>query len=215
MTQKVFGPRERLILKGPQSLTTQELFMVLLCSGIQKHPVERISKKVEALIHSILPSNLSIDTLCKIPGIGKTKACILLAAVELSQRLNQEHSLRFTSPNMVSAYLYELQDTTKEIVVCLYLSARYMLIHKEILAVGSLNQTIISPREVFSHVQTNPIAFIILAHNHPSGDPTPSEEDKAFTMRIREAGNIIGISLLDHIIIAQTHIYSMKEHGYL
>ncbi len=212
---KLYGPREKLLKYNAESLTTQELIAILLNSGTQNHSVLYLAKQVEALIHNNLTTSIHISDLLKIKGIGKAKACIMLSVIELTQRLSSKSTISFTSPHMVGAFLYELQESKKETVVCLYLSARQTLLHKEILAIGSLNQTIISPRDVFLPIRSLPLAYMILAHNHPSGDPTPSEEDKAFTQRIQEAGNIIGVTLLDHVILSKNQAYSMKEHGYL
>ncbi len=212
---KAYGPREKLLRHKAESLTTQELIAILLNSGTHEHSVLYVSKQVETLIKNNAGITLDLADLLKINGIGKAKACIMLSVIELSQRLSSRSTISFTSPNMVGAFLYELQDSKKETVVCLYLSARHTLLHKEILSVGSLNQSIIAPRDIFLPIRNHPVCYIILAHNHPSGDPTPSNEDIAFTNRVVEAGNIIGVTLLDHMILSKNQTYSLKEHGYL
>ena len=208
-------PRERLISSNAKILTTKELFTVILGSGTQGTPVERVASQVATLFETHQVGNITIDDLLNIRGIGKSKACTLFAMLELADRLKTRQELMFRSPTVVWTFLQRYAESQKEQLICLYLNARYQLVHQEVLAVGALNQLVISPRDVFSPIKNYPIASIILAHNHPSGDPTPSEDDVAFTKRIKDSADLLGIELVDHIVIAKTSWASMKEKGEL
>ncbi len=208
-------PRERLQSLGLQTLSTQDLICVLLGSGTKIVSVNVLAQRITKLLEYTTPSELSIDMLLKIKGIGMAKACILLAAFELTERFRKERALSFSSPQTVASHLHELQSSQKEMLIGLYLNARYTLEHKEVLAVGSINQILIYPYEVFSPIKHYPVANIILVHNHPSGDPEASSDDLEFTKRMREAADILGITLIDHIILAKHGVYSCKEHGVL
>jgi DNA repair protein RadC len=208
-------PRERLLSQGAQVVSTTELLSILIATGTHAHSVESIAKQVEALVRLHRVNEMTKEMLLGITGIGEAKACTLLAALELGERLQAEEAQSFTSPDVVANYLQDLQSSQKETLVGLYLNARYLLVHKEVLSIGSLNQTILEPRDIFSAIKQFPVAYLILAHNHPSGDPKPSEEDKEFTLRMQEAGELLGIELVDHIIIAKHKRFSFKEEKYL
>lgn len=215
MNSSNLRPRERLLSQGAQTVSTIDLISILIATGTQSHSVEAIAKQVDALMHQRRVNEITKEMLLQIAGIGTAKACTLLAAFELGERLQTEEAQSFTSPEVVANYLQELHNSHKETLVGLYLNARYILVHKEVLSIGSLNQTILEPRDVFSAIKQFPVAYVILAHNHPSGDPKPSEEDKEFTLRMQEAGELLGIELVDHIIIAKQGKFSFKEEKYL
>jgi len=208
-------PRERLISANAKILSTKELFTVILGSGTRGMPVERVASQVATLFETRQVGNITVTDLLNIRGIGNSKACALLAMLELADRLKTRQELMFRSPTVVWTFLQRYAESQKEQLICLYLNARYQLVHQEVLAVGALNQLVISPRDVFSPIKNYPIASIILAHNHPSGDPTPSEDDVAFTKRIKDSADLLGIELVDHIVIAKTSWASMKEKGEL
>jgi DNA repair protein RadC len=113
----------------------------------------------------------------------------------------------------VLVHLYDLRTSSREQIVGLYLNARMKLIHKEILSIGAFNQAVITPKEIFSVIKQLPVMYLVLAHNHPSGDPSPSEEDLAFTKRVAQAADMLGIQLLDHLIVGKTSHYSFKQAG--
>ena len=204
-------PRERLISSDAKILNTKELFTVILGSGTPGTPVERVASQVATLFETHQVGNITVDELLKIRGIGKSKACALLAMIELAERLKVRQELMFRSPTVVWTFLQRCAESQKEQLICLYLNARYQLVHQEVLAVGALNQLMISPRDVFAPIKHHPVASIILAHNHPSGDPTPSEDDIAFTQKMKNAADLLGVELVDHIVIAKTSWISMKE----
>lgn len=204
-------PREKLIANGVQTLTTQEVLMTILGSGNRKHSVEKIAIQIEALLHRMPLQEISTQALLHIPGIGISKACLILGVFELTQRLQRKQELAFTSPSVAWSFLQQYACSTKEHLVCLYLNARYQLVHQEVLAVGSLNQLMIFPRDVFSPIKHHPVAAIILAHNHPSGNSTPSADDLTFTQTVKRAADLLGIELIDHIVLTKTGFYSIQK----
>ncbi len=207
-------PREKLINKGPEALKNKELLAILLGSGYEGKNVIAIA---ENLLNKYPVENLADVPFAKIKnlkGIGHAKACKLLAAFELSRRvfsINTSPSPIIQNPDDVLAVIADLHKNKKEHLVALYLNARNQLLHKETISVGSLNVNMINPREVFSPALEHSAAYVILAHNHPSGEATPSKEDVQVTRRIVKAGKIMGIDVLDHIIVGNNSHVSLEE----
>lgn len=207
-------PREKLLLRGAQELTTHELFMILLGSGNKNISVQHLAQKVTKLFENT--KQVQLNDLTQIKGIGLAKATLLLASLELTERLKPRHPEEvLNSVDKVLVHLFDLKSAMREQVVGLYLNARMKLIHKEILSIGSNNQSLITPKEVFGVIKQLPVSYFILAHNHPSGDTTPSTDDILFTKRLAEGGKILGIELLDHLIIGKETQYSFKQAGKL
>lgn len=207
-------PLEKLVLKGASNLSDAELIAILLHTGTK---VKNVIQLAEHLVHKNCLNKLSthsIADLTKTAGIGLVKAGRILAAVELGQRLFAPlhlQKIRITSTNQAIDQLREFANRRQEHLVALYLNARSELIKKEILSVGNLNTNLIEPKEVFSPALTSPCAGIILAHNHPSGDPQPSQDDLIFTKQIYQAGIILGVALIDHLIICQSDYFSFRQ----
>jgi len=208
-------PREKLIRGGVESLSTQELLMVLIGTGIKNKSVRSLAQQLLPIFRSAEGKSLSFQDFRSIRGIGMAKSCLFIAGQELFYRLQQKKAFSFQSPEAVLSQLQDLRFSTREKMVCLYLSARYRLVHKEIIAVGSLNQIIIQPRDIFTPSKGLPIAWVIIAHNHPSGSCEPSQDDIAFTKRVAEAGKLLGIELLDHIVVTEKEHRSLKSMGIL
>ena len=208
-------PRERLIAMGAAGLRTSELLMTILGTGIKGAPVAEVAKKLTIVFEETPLQEIRVETLTKIRGVGNSKACAILAMLELAERLHMKEDIAFTSPSIVWSLLQTYAESSKEHLICLYLNARYQLVHREVLAIGSLNQLMIFPRDVFAPIKNFPIVNIILAHNHPSGDPSPSEDDVVFTKKMKEASALLGIELLDHIIITKKKFVSLKEQKLL
>lgn len=164
-------------------------------------------------------ADLSVDQLMELKGIGPAKAVQLLASLELGRRLSRsslDHKIVIRSPEDAAAYVMEdLRYEQREHFVCLFLNTKNHVIGHETLSIGSLNASIVHPREVFRAAIKKSSASIICVHNHPSGDPTPSPQDLDVTKRLVEAGELIGIDVLDHIIIGDTSFLSMKQKGYM
>ncbi|MET3196277.1 DNA repair protein RadC [Bacillus sp. OAE603] len=213
-------PRERLIKEGPSSLSTQELLAIVLRTGTKNESVLQISNQ---LLHKFdglrLLMNASIEEISNINGIGEAKATQLLAAFELGKRINRlqfEERFVIKSPDDCAKFMMdEMRFLEQEHFICLYLNTKNQIIARETIFKGSLNASIVHPREVFKEAFRRSASSIICLHNHPSGDPTPSREDIEVTKRLVECGKIIGIELLDHIIIGEHKYISLKEKGYV
>lgn len=213
-------PRERLIKEGPSSLSTQELLAIVLRTGTKNESVLQISNQ---LLHKFdglrLLMNASIEEISNINGIGEAKATQLLASFELGKRINRlQYEDRFVvkSPDDCAKFMMdEMRFLEQEHFICLYLNTKNQIIARETIFKGSLNASIVHPREVFKEAFRRSASSIICLHNHPSGDPTPSREDIEVTKRLVECGKIIGIELLDHIIIGEHKYISLKEKGYV
>ena len=213
-------PRERFIKLGPQNLSNQELIAIILRTGTKAESViqlaQRLIKEFEGLR---MLKDATLEELTKIKGIGKAKAIQLLAAVELGRRINSltnEERYAIRSPEDGANYVMdEMRFLNQEHFVCLYLNTKNQVIHKQTVFIGSLNASIVHPREVFREAFRRSAASIICLHNHPTGDPTPSREDIEVTRRLKECGRMIGIEILDHIIIGDKKYVSLKEKGYL
>ena len=213
-------PRERLIKEGSSSLSTQELLAIVLRTGTKNESVLQISNQ---LLHKFdglrFLMNASIEEISNINGIGEAKATQLLAAFELGKRINRlqfEDRFVIKSPDDCAKFMMdEMRFLEQEHFICLYLNTKNQIIARETIFKGSLNASIVHPREVFKEAFRRSASSIICLHNHPSGDPTPSREDIEVTKRLVECGKIIGIELLDHIIIGEHKYVSLKEKGYV
>jgi len=211
---KLERPRERLISKGTQNLKDEELLAILLGTGVEGKSVIEVAKQILRKYSKKRLLKLTYSDLSKIKGIGPAKACTILAAQELIKRalkIGEETLPKIQSIKDVIAQFSYLRDKSREHLAALYLNARNEVIFKKHLFVGTLDANIAHPREVFKHALEQNAASIILVHNHPSGDPEPSKADLEITKRILEAGKIMGIDVLDHIIITKTKVFSFKE----
>ncbi|RID88174.1 JAB domain-containing protein [Peribacillus asahii] len=213
-------PRERFLQDGPESLSDQELFALLLRTGTKEESVLQMANRLlDAFEELRLLKEASIEELTAIKGIGEAKAIQLLAAVELGRRIHRVNSQEryvIRSPEDGAKYCMEdMRFLTQEHFVCLYLNTKNQVLHKRTIFIGSLNASIVHPREIFKEAFRRSAASIICLHNHPSGSPDPSKEDIEVTKRLVECGKIIGIDLLDHIIIGEHKYVSLKEKGYL
>jgi len=211
-------PRERMLKYGPGSLGNAELLAILLRTGTRSESAirlaERVLKECDGLRNL---TDMTVEQLTSIRGIGEAKALQIQAGIELGRRLasiRSADSQVIRSPQSAAGLLMEdMRYLQKEHFVCLFLNTKNVVIAKETLSIGSLNATIVHPREVFRAAIKRNSASIICAHNHPSGDPTPSSEDIALTRRLCEAGEIVGIDVLDHLIIGDGRYVSLKEKG--
>ncbi|MFZ2188215.1 MAG: DNA repair protein RadC [Candidatus Moraniibacteriota bacterium] len=209
-------PREKLIEKGAENLRDSELMAILLRTGTKGKDVMKVSREVLRKNPTKNLLALNFKDLAKIKGIGPGKACLLLAAFELTKRALEVEDNNL--PTIISAkdavaQLQELRNVKKEHFVVLYFNARNQLIHKETVSIGTLNASLIHPREVFKSAIDQLAASVILAHNHPSGSAEPSEDDLEVTRRLKEAGKILGIEVLDHIIVTKNGFASFQEKG--
>src|SRR5512133_313464 len=216
-------PREKMLRQGAHSLTNAELLALILRTGDSATQKSAIDLGREIIGH--FGDNLrelgsaDLSQICAIKGMGLAKASGMKAAFTLASRLQArklEHLDRFTSPRQVFDYFHhEFRDSRKEYFLVLLLDGKNRIIRRVQISEGSLNQSIVHPREVFSPAVKESAAAIILVHNHPTGDPSPSTEDIAITRRLREAGDIMGIKVLDHIIVGDGEFISFVERGLL
>ncbi|MCS7458727.1 DNA repair protein RadC [Paenibacillus doosanensis] len=211
-------PRERMMQYGAQALSNAELLAILLRTGtVQEsavHLAQRLLSQAGGLRNLV---DMSLQQLTEIKGIGEAKGLQVQAGIELGRRLARSgmtETVTVRSPEDVSGLMMEeMRYLQKEHFVCLFLNTKNHVIGQETLSMGSLNASIVHPREVFRAAIKRSSASIICVHNHPSGDPTPSSEDVQMTQRLVEAGDIVGIDVLDHVVIGDRRYISLKEQG--
>ena len=211
---KTERPREKLISKGPQNLKDEEFLAILLGTGVEGKNVIEVAKQILNKYSKKRLLKLTYNDLSKIKGIGPAKACTILAAAELVKRalkIGEETLPVIRSTKDVIAQVGYLRNKLREHLVATYLNARNEMLFRKHIFIGTLDANIAHPREIFSEALRQNAAAIILVHNHPSGDPEPSKADLEITKRILEAGKIMGIDVLDHIIITKTKVFSFKE----
>lgn len=206
-------PRERLEIVGVENLSAEELIAILLRTGTKKETSKALATKILTHYNNINElSNASINSLTKLPGIGKAKATSLIAAIELGKRVHyQTDNINpiLKNGDSIYEYMYPLfKNKKQEYFYALYLDSKLKLITKKMLFKGTLNNSSAHPREIFKEALLESAAFIIVVHNHPSGDPTPSSEDSLITKTLFETGSLIGIPVIDHIIIGENSYYS-------
>jgi len=213
-------PRERLFRYGAYALSNAELLAIILRTGSQKEDVLSLCNRIISDCNG-LNGLLSCDTqdFLSLCGIGEAKAAQLIALSEISKRFKAFKSgdeYRITSAKSAAEYVMEdMRYLKKEYLKLIMLNSKNVVISVKHISVGSLNSAIVHPREVFLEAIKNSSASIIICHNHPSGDPTPSKEDINITNRLKECGKILGIEVLDHIIIGNGIYVSLKERAFL
>lgn len=209
---RIDRPREKLIQYGPEKLSNSELLALLLRSGNKDINAIELARKILKKFGAKKLPILIFKDLNKISGLGPAKACEIIACFELGKRLLKDKKVQiYLTPKEIWEELRDLRNHKKEHFVIFYLDSRNQEIKREIISIGSLNANLVHPREVFEPAVRNFTAQIILAHNHPSGDPIPSEDDLEITKRLVEAGKILGIEVIDHIIVAKDNFFSFKE----
>jgi DNA repair protein RadC len=211
-------PRERLQKFGPEALSAQELLALIIGRGIPRKSVMSIAQELLAKFGNVKAiSQASIEELSQIKGIGLAKAAQIKACFELGRREELEPELKnfdIKDPEaVVKAIRASIKDKAKEHFKLILLNPRNKIIGISTISVGTLNASLVHPREVFKDAIMHSAASVVLAHNHPSGDPEPSEDDITITKRLIEAGKILGIEVMDHIIIAKNGFFSFKEKG--
>jgi len=211
---KVDRPREKLAKYGPGKLSNSELLAILLRTGAKGINVVELSNKILKKFSGQGLNSAGYKELKNTFGLGPAKACEIIACFELGRRLLQnKKSVLILSPQDVWDELKDIRDHKKEHFVVFYLDTRNQEIQREIISVGTLNANLVHPREVFEPAIGHHAAQIIVAHNHPSGNTEPSPEDIAVTKRLKQAGELLGVELLDHIIITREKFASLKELG--
>ena len=213
-------PRERLFNYGSSSLSDEELISIILKTGSKKNSVKEVSLKLLEMLGDIHRlRDIGISTLMKIDGIGRVKAIELKAALELGKRVyvdNDSKKIKLNSGIAIYDYFKNIIGFKKqEYFYCVYLDNKGNYLDKKCLFVGTLNSSLIHPREIFKEAYLLSANGIICVHNHPSGDSRPSKQDIMTTKKIQEIGLIHGINLIDHVIIGKNNYYSFYEDGKL
>lgn len=207
-------PREKLIRKGALALTDEELLAILLGTGTAKYPVLKLARKLLSELDNQRQS-LTFERLSEINGIGPAKACTLMAAIEFARRRIAPASHIIREARDILPLLQHLSLKKQEHFTCTSLNGAHEVIETRVVTIGLVNACQIHPREVLCDPIVDRATAIIIAHNHPSGSLMPSEADRAVTRRIREASEIVGIKLIDHIIFSGRGYYSFQESGAL
>ncbi|MFS0787375.1 DNA repair protein RadC [Shouchella sp. 1P09AA] len=214
-------PRERFLREGARALSNQEILAIMLRTGTKHYSALQVASTLLSTYKTLTAlSEASLEEMKLVKGIGETKAIELSAAIELGKRILREgkgEKRVIASPDdAVQLVVNDLVGIHQEHFVVLYLNTKNYVIKQKTVFIGSLNASIVHPREVFKEALRTSSAAVICLHNHPSGDPSPSPEDISVTKRLYEAGKILGITLLDHIIIGdEANFISLKERGFI
>lgn len=215
-------PQEKLLFGGAGGLSNSELLALIIRTGTGEKSAIRLADEVIAYTSDNIGElgMAEVRELTEIEGIGEAKACSIVAAMELSRRMKSDriarHRHRLSDSKDVAAMLMdELCDEKREIFMAINLNSKLQVESKSVVSIGNLDSAPVHPREVFSPAVKRGAAAVIVAHNHPSGDPTPSNQDIEVTMRLLDASRIIGIKLIDHVIVGNGKFTSMKAEGHL
>ncbi|MCX7655505.1 MAG: DNA repair protein RadC [Treponemataceae bacterium] len=207
-------PREKIFTHGVTSLSDEELLAVMLHTGIQGKPVITLSREVLTILrqHQGLPRP---EDFTEIPGLGLAKICTILAMLEYGRRQWGPLGQQVHGPDDAYQLVRPYASRKQEHFVEISLNGAHEVLAVRLLTVGLVNKTMIHPREVFAEPIKERACGVIVAHNHPSGRLEPSEEDKSITRRLKDAAEILGIPLLDHLIFSETHYISFTQQGWL
>lgn len=211
-------PRERLLLYGVESLSLEELLAIIIKTGTKKHSSKHLAEEILSIYGIDGLKDISVNGLCQIEGIGKVKAIEIISAIELGKRivgnnrLKQKYLLK-TSKEIYEFNKYLFTNKKQECFYCLYFNNKQELIERKLLFMGTINRSVVHPREVFKEAYLCSASSIVCMHNHPSGDIRPSLEDKKITNALMEIGRINGIPVVDHLIFGDTSYYSFYDDG--
>lgn len=209
-------PREKMMRYGVSKMRTSELLAIILRTGARGMSAVEIGQRLLRRYGGKGLAQMSVVELCDDFGIGTAKACEVVACFELGRRiLKDKKVMLLLSAQDVWERCADLRTLKKEHFVVFYLNARSQEIQREVVSIGTLTQSIVHPREVFEGAVIHAAAQVLVAHNHPSGDATPSPHDAEVTRRLCDAGTLLGIELVDHVVVAKDGYYSMREHGHL
>ena len=212
-------PRERLIHNGVESLNNEELLAIILKTGNKKNSAKELANILIKEFDGIKNFNLiNYEKLKQINGIGPAKACELIASIELGKRINIEKNIiiykKINKTSLVFEYFKDLlRDKLQEHFYCLYLDNSKRVIKDKLLFIGTINYSVVHPREVFKEAYMLSASCIICVHNHPTGNILPSKQDLDLTKNLINIGNIMGIKVIDHVIIGKDNYYSFLENG--
>lgn len=212
-------PRERLLKYGPETLSDAELLAIILGTGTRGMNIVTVCRHIFVNMSLKKLSRSTVNELTKIPGIGQSKACKIISVFELSRRLesySEEPKRKMNNPDDIYRYIYpKIREEKQEKFLILCLDTKNQIISDETIFIGGLDFSVVQPREIFKAALMESAASVILIHNHPSGDPTPSHEDILVTKRIMESGRILGINVWDHLIIGDGCYISLKQEEHI
>lgn len=211
-------PRERSINKGSSSLSDSELLAIVLRDGTKDMSVKALATYILKKYKNIQGlKNITYRELVSIKGIGRAKACQIMSVIELSKRMSVKQEkiidVKITSPDIVYEYYKNVVSYQQEGFYCLYLDSSKKVLYEKLLFVGTVNQSMVHPRDVFKEAYLQNATAFICVHNHPNGEVNPSRQDLETTERLRQIGILMGIKLVDHIIIGENKYYSFLENG--
>lgn len=204
--------RELTIQHGLSFPSNEELIMLILGSGTKRTPIKDLSRQVLEIVMSSNCENL-VENLLRINGMGKSKALIIAAALELGRRIGKNPEAVLNNPSDIIPYVQSYAMQKQEHFLCVMLNGAMDILSIRVICIGAGNMAIIRPRDVFAEALKEHASAIVLCHNHPGGNPNPSQQDIKTTLRLYQAAELLGISILDHIIIAKTGYYSFLEHN--
>ena len=208
-------PRERLARYGPDKLADAELLAIVLGSGTKGVNVLELARRVLAKIRDAGSSAVRLEDLQRLRGLGGAKAAQTIALLALSKRIRAAAREPLIKPHDVWHICADIRGSKREHFIACYLDSQNRLIERQIISIGTLNASLVHPREVFEPALARHAASIIVAHNHPSGNLNPSEEDREVTRRLKSAGNILGIVLADHVLLTERDCVSFRQRQWL
>lgn len=214
-------PRERLLKYGKENISNDELIEIILKSGTRKFGIKDISHNILSSVNNISElKNMSINSFSNIDGMSKIKAIEICAAIELGRRVYEDSKyndlVKLTNPNTIINYFHSLfKDKKQEYFYVVYLDNQKNYIDKKLLFIGTVNYSLVHPREIFKEAYMLSASYIVCIHNHPSGNATPSDNDIELTKKIKMISDIHGIGLLDHVVIGNNNYYSFYEDNNL
>lgn len=212
-------PCERLIINGAESLSNEELIAIILKTGSRGISAKELASELLSKVGGIKKLNeMNYECLKKIKGIGMSKACNLLASIELGKRINKEVdniiNVKMNNSEVVYKFYKEkIGNKKQEYFYCVYLDTNKRIINEKLLFIGTVNYSLVHPREVFKEAYLLGASAIICVHNHPGGNPIPSKQDYEITNNLIQVGNLLGIKVVDHIIICKNNYYSFLENN--
>ena len=210
-------PREKLKKYGVENLTDEDLIAIVLRCGTKNTSVKDLAIEIKNEYSNL--NDITINNLKKINGVGEVKAITLIAALELGKRsinIVDENNIKFNKAQIIYDYFKnKVINLKQENLIAIFLDNKIRMINYKVIFIGTINNSISHPREIFKEAMNNSAVYVILIHNHPSGDSNPSVADKKFTLQIYKTSKIVGIPLLDHIIIGKNNYYSFYDNGEL
>ena len=208
-------PREKLHRSGAQALSDLELMCCVLGRGSRQKPVQDLAQEILDEVDSCTDGTMSVSALEKIAGLGSAGASVICASLELGRRLFPARRRCLGRPEDVFSHIRHYGDRKQEHMICILLNGALEVMATEVVSIGLVNRTVVHPREVFAEAVRLRATAVVVAHNHPSGNLTPSTDDLEVTSVLRRAGELLGIQLADHIIFSSDGYHSMAENGEL